>query len=176
MNSRCQSAVRTVRLVLTVVPEVGSVADDARPAGVVSVDELVRGAWRTLAEALQTEVDDYTARHAGSYPSDGVAAPTLLEGLQMIERVQPLLAHPQASRIARHGPSESQGCGVGRCHSEWPPRPTCRSRSAVHELQRSRCGVGAAVRGDVEAVDASCAAAAVTGSDDPGGRPLACRD
>ncbi|OLL70706.1 Mobile element protein [Pseudonocardia sp. Ae263_Ps1] len=57
---------------LTVVPEPGS-GDEARlQEGPALIDELVReGARRMLAQALQTEVDDYITRHSNERDAHG---------------------------------------------------------------------------------------------------------
>ena len=53
---------------LTVVPEPDGGDESRREPRPAVIDELVReGARRMLAEALQAEVDDYIARHAGEH-------------------------------------------------------------------------------------------------------------
>jgi transposase-like protein len=61
-----------VRPVLTVVPGAAGADDPAGTRGVSLIDDLVReGARKMLAEALQAEVDDYIARHAGERDENG---------------------------------------------------------------------------------------------------------
>ena len=51
---------------LTVVPGAADADDSRRPDSGALIDEIVReGARRMLAEALQAEVDAYTAQFAG---------------------------------------------------------------------------------------------------------------